>query len=287
VSAHPSLSEPVPAGSNALRARGGSGDPIRPILTSGAHLSPTERERRRLELRREWAGRLIVLSRELTDALNPDNPLALSPVAFPWLEWSEATNLTFPELRRPRYAYILGDGTLLKAYSVEFLIRMKWAVELLRPLMLEEDIEVPAFYEFGMTKMGGARELPAVYGAATVPQVISLSRHCAGDADLAFVLAHELAHDSQLLSDRRDPDAHGAEFRARFGRYLDWVVNGPGAAQLSEMENRWVRSYAVEDNYAPPTHPLGRSWQMDRDGHWLVCPHPVSDPPKWWAREDW
>lgn len=287
MSARPRHPKATAAGSTALCPHDGSGDPIRPILVSGEGLAPDERERRRLEFRREWAGRLIILNRELTDALNPDGPLALDP-GFPWLEWSATTDFTHPALRRHRYAYIfVEDGITLHAYSVDFLIRLKWVVELLRPLMLANGHWVPAFYEAGWTKMGGARELPAVFGAAVVPQVITLSRHCANDADLAYCGTHEMAHADQLLADRDDPEAHGEKFCARFGRYLEWVVNGPGADHLSDRENRWIRSYAMEDSYAPPTHPLGRSWQMDRDGHWLVCPHPVSDPPEWWSREDW
>jgi hypothetical protein len=276
-------------GSTALTSPEPRRDPLRPILVSGEGLAPDERERRRLELRREWAGRLIVMTRELTDALNPDNPLALSPVAFPWLEWSEAMHLTHSELRRPRYAYIFEDGVIAKAYSVDFLIRLRWVVELLRPLMLQENIVVPAFYQVGWTRFGGARELPAIHGDAVVPQVIDLSTRCANDADLAYCAIHELAHCDQLPGPdgRSAADAHGIEFRATFGRYLNWLLNGPGGTRVSKHEDRWIRSYAVEDSYAPPIHPgPGRGWQFDRDGRWVVCPHPVNDPPAW-ALEDW
>lgn len=277
------------ARSVALRPRAGSGDPLRPILVSGEGLPPIERERRRLELRQEWSGRLLVLSRNLTDVLNPDSPLALDS-GFKWLEWSDATGFDHPALRRHRYAYILEDGTVLHAYSVDFLIRLKWAVELLRPLMLQENIVVPAFYQVGWTRIGGARELPAILGDAVVPQVIELSTHCANDADLAYCATHELAHCDQLPDPAGQNVAtdHDIEFRARFGRYLDWLLNGPGAAGLRQREDRQIRSYAMEDNYAPPMHPIpGRSWQVAADGRWLSCPHPVSRPPEWWSCEEW
>jgi hypothetical protein len=276
------------ARSAALSPRTGSGDPIRPILVCTEGLPPAEREKRRLALRREWAGRLIVLTPELRDPRNLDNFLALSP-QFPWTEWFVAhPSWVHPEFRKHRYALALDDGTLLKTYSVDFLMRLKWAVETVRPLMAERGLEVPAFYEELTMNWTGTIHPASTYGDAYVEQTILLSG-CEEDRDtyLLFTLLHELAH-ARPRSERHRPVedyfGHRTAFRTRFGillhRFLEMDTG------ISNLRRLWLRAYAVEDRFAPinPGPEVNFHFEGKR---WLLIPHTVEDPPKWWSREDW
>lgn len=266
-------------GSAALTPREASRNPLRPILVSGAGLAPDERERRRLALRQELAGRLLVLTPELRDPRNLDNPLALNP-AFPWKMPSSD-----PEFRRHCYALVLEDGVVLRSYSVEFLIRLRWAVKMVRPLMRREHLEVPVFYESRSTKLGGRQYTPITVAGFYLEQSIVLTS-LATDPHLLYITLHELAHctPAGCQLDPRSFGEHGFAFQTRFGEYLHFVLET--STKPAGLENRWLRSFAVEDDYFPPIHPgPERGWQFDRDGHWLMCPHPISDPPNW-ALED-
>jgi hypothetical protein len=270
--------------------RSGSGDPIRPILTSGAHLSPAEREQRRLELRRELAGRLIVLTPELRDPRSLDNFLALSP-QFPWDHWRAAhPTWHHPEFRRHNYGMCLRDGTLIKAYSVDSLIRMKWVVETIQPLMKLCDIEVPAFYEDLAWRWSGCYRRPENLGGVHIEQTVQLSiQGEPRDTFLLYTAIHELAHGRSLHERNRPIDLylnHRQPFRRHFGLLLIAFLSTTGRS-LGSGQQRWFRSYCVEDRYSPPIHPGPEwGWQFDWDGHYIVCPHPIDNPPPWWSRED-
>jgi hypothetical protein len=258
---------------------------------SGEGLPPEERERRRLELRQEWTGRLIVLTPELRDPRNPDNFLALSP-QFPWDRWkAEHPTWRHPENRRHGYAMILEDGTLLKTYSADCLVRMKWIVETIRPLMDLYGIEVPAFYEDRALNYSGCYRRPEELGGVRIEQTIQLSsRSTERDTLLLYAAIHELAHSRNRREQDRPIDLylnHKEPFRRHFGLLLAAFLNTT-ARELSPGQQRWIRSCCVEDRYSPPIHPgPEKGWQFDGDGRYIVCPHPVNDPPKWWSREDW
>jgi len=267
-----------------------SGDPIRPILVSGAGLSESEREKRRLELRRKWTGRLIVLTPELRDPRNPDNPLALS-WQFNWNGWKAAhPTWQHPEFRKHCFAIVLKSGVLLKAYSVDSLIRMKWIVETIQPLMKIYGIEVPAFYEDLARKWAGCYRRPEEFDGVRIEQTVQLGvqwwRH---DTFLLYTAIHELAHGRSRHEQDRPIDLylnHRQPFRRHFGLLLAAFLITD--TRLTRRKQCWIRSYCVEDSYAPPIHPgPERGWQFDGDGHYIVCPHPTDDPPPWWSREDW
>jgi len=100
----------APDRSGALSPPALHSDPLRPILMPGEGLPPAERERRRLELRRQWTGRLIALTPELRDPRNLDGPLAISP-QFPWDTWLAAhPTWSHPEFRQHRYAMAASIG---------------------------------------------------------------------------------------------------------------------------------------------------------------------------------
>jgi len=267
------------------------GDPICPILVSGAGLSESEREKRRLELRRELTGRLVILTPELRDPRNLDNFLALSP-QFPWDRWrAEHPTWRHPEFRKHNFAIILSDGTLLKTYSVDALIRMKWAVETVRQLMELYQIEVPAFYEDLSRNWSGCYRWPENLDGVHIEQTIQLSsRSTERDTFLLLTAIHELAHGRSRHEQNRPIDLylnHREPFRRHLGLLLAAFLNTT-ARELNPGQQRWLRSYAVEDSYAPPIHPgPEKGWQFDGDGHYIVCPHPTDDPPPWWSREDW
>jgi len=264
-------------------------DPIRPILVSGEGLPPKERERRRLELRRQWTGRLIRLTLELRDPRNLDSPVSLSP-SFPWDAWLAAhPTWTHPESRHHRYAMIMEDGTLLRAYSADFLVRLKWAVETVRPVMREFDIPVPAFYEELSRCWAGSLKPASYHGDAYVEQVILLSGQQHRDTYLAYTAFHEMAHARPRLECPRpveDYFAHLEPFQIRFGLILKRFLETD--TSMREAQRRFLRSYAWEDDYGRPLHPgPERGWQGDSNGRWIHCPHPTWDPSSEWSREDW
>jgi len=79
---------------------------------------------------------------------------------------------------------------------------------------------------------------------------------------------------------------HLEPFRRRAGLLYAAFLNTD--TRLTRRQQCWIRSYCVEDSYSPPIHPgPEKGWQFDGDGHYIVCPHPVNDPPEWWSREDW
>ena len=259
---------------------------------SGEGLPPEDRERRRLELRREWTGRLIVLTPELRDPRNPDSPISLVP-SFPWDAWrAEHPSWHHPESRRHRYALILESGRILRAYSVDSIMLLKWVVETIQPLMKLYDIEVPAFYEDLASTWAGCCRYPEERDGVYVEQTIQLSiRSNQRPVFMLFTAIHELAH----CRARRDRDLpfglylhHRKPFRTRAGLLCAAFLNTTAREALSRRQQAWFRSYCVEDDWGRPIHPgPEKGWQFGGDGHYIVCPHPVNDPPEWWSREDW
>lgn len=172
---------------------------------------------------------------------------------------------------------------------MDFIILLKWTVETIQPLMNLYDIEVPAFYEDLARKYAGCVRRPEDHGGVFVEQTIQLGSQEGRPTALVHAAIHELAH----CRPRRDRECpfdrylgHLEPFRRRAGLLYAAFLNTD--TRLTRRQQCWIRSYCVEDSYSPPIHPgPEKGWQFDWDGHYIVCPHPVSDPPEWWSREDW
>jgi hypothetical protein len=298
-------SPPAAAGGKIARSVGRTG--VRPDTT---------RERARLELRRSLVGQVVRLTPEWRDALNPDNPFALDP-SWSWLETAAGAW----ELRMFNYGMILEDA-ILRSYSEPFLLRLAWVVETLTPLMREERLEIPAWYERrsrlalhkperrklvaaagGLRSGDSAKKLTLITASwepggpvdgRNVGQSIALTGHSQHDTALLYSALHELAHairsdDPLELADERlaehSSDAGELAFRRRYGRLLQRMLDEDSS--LTRGQQRWLRSWAVEDALSSPIPPEPRrSWSFDAAGRYLVLPHPVDDPPNWWDLEE-
>lgn len=232
-------------------------------------------------------GRIIRMTPELQDPLSRENFLALN-ASFPWAGWLAAhPTWQHNETRRYRFAMVLDSGVLLKTYTVGFLFRLLWIVETIQPLMAAKGIEVPVFYE-GLGHAWNGKILSAMdHGGVYTEQTIVLCSPQHRDTYLLHAAIHELAHCRP--SHERDTSVedylwHREDFRARHGLILyDFLAT---EKTLNPSQRRCLRSYAMEDDQAPPIHPGPEPGWNFEGKQWLLLPHPIFDPPVW-SREDW
>lgn len=220
-----------------------------------------EREARRLEQRASLAGSTIRLTPELMDPTNPANPLALAPY-FPWRGWRDYVPPSWDhrELRWYNWAEVLEDDghTILKTKDEDSLLWLKETVLAVSPLLRQNHIEVPVWYEI-RTRNGDWRGIACpkqTFGGEVVPNSIGLDTLESPTA-LIFHALHEGAHCVAEAGGPLDPEidtcGHGPAFRERFGLLLHSALEG--AVPLTPGQRRWLRQRAHHDTYAPPTHP--------------------------------
>jgi len=262
-------------------------DPMRPILVSGEGLQPQERERRRLELRRQWTGRLIALTPELRDPTDLDGPLAMNP-RFNWPQWRASVPRSWDHgaLRCHRWGLVLSDGTVLRVYKKEFLPRLQWAVESVTPLLRRHHIEVPLWCESQATVWTGCCHPLMTLNGEGIGNTILLSGR-EPDLRLVYNTIHEIGHCTPGPRSDLDPTVetlgHDEGFRRRFGTLLyEFLDEGK---TLDEDQRLWLRSCAVYDDWGAPICPSlepGWCWKQRRR---LPCPRPqpVEGTPGMWV----
>lgn len=215
-------------------------------------------EAKRLEHRAELAGQVIKLPREWQDATNPENPFALNP-HYPWIDEHGVRTTEHPELAWFKWAMVLDDGTLLKAFTRRNLLAIRGLALMVGPTLVHFGVALPAVYETppwkGWERIALLSCAPET-GRWVAPPVVLVSP---GDSTMfqVYCLLRAAAWFAQPLA-ARGPAEYKLEARRRHGEMLEAFLQH-GTLTPEEA----LRLEGIPNEFYPPSRPIrpdGREW---------------------------
>lgn len=203
-------------------------------------------EAKRLGLRGGLADQVIKLPREWQDATNPRNPFALDP-HHQWIDEHGGRTTDHPELAWFKWAMVLDDGTLLKAFTRRELLKLRGLMALVEPVVERFPVEQLAVYETPPWKGYEDRNL-TLLPAPQPPLPVVLVDGSGGLLEVYNFLVAFAQEDPALLASYRSKglieDGVFDAFRARLDAMLEVLVEARGGfppeakRELEELRRR-------------------------------------------------